>query len=122
MEDGDAPEIEIESPSPGLMALVQQLGDDAKAFAKAEAEWLKAEAGERAEIAKPAIIAILVGLALIFGVTMAVPVGVMLVLAPYIGNGLALLASLTLFLIVAGGLFLFGSRRIKAAFKPRNDA
>lgn len=121
MTETDAPEIEIETPPPGLKALFVQLGDDAKSFARAEADWLKAEAGERAGIAKPAIAAILVGVALLFGAVMAVPVGIMLILAPIIGAGWAMLASIGLFAAIAGLLFLFASQRLKRAFQPRSQ-
>ena len=121
MQEAPAPESDDYAPPPGLKALLVQLGEDAKDFARAEADWIRAEAGERADIAKPALLALLVGVGLVFGITTAIPVGVMLLLAPLIGPGLALLASTGAFLLIAGLLFTFGSQRMKVAFKPRDD-
>ena len=121
MQRNEAPEIDIETPPPGLQALVGQLKDDALAFAKAEGEWLKAEAGDRAGFAKPGLAAIGAGVALALGVVMAIPVGLMLVLTPLIGAGWSLLATVTAFLLIAAILIRFGGNRVKTAFKPRND-
>jgi hypothetical protein len=121
MQRDEAPEIDIETPPPGLQALVGQLKDDALAFAKAESEWLKAEAGDRAGVAKPGLAAIGAGLALALGVVMAIPVGLMLVLTPLIGAGWSLLAVVAAFLLISAILIRFGGNRVKTAFKPRND-
>ena len=102
---------------PSIAALLGQLSDDASNFAKAEAEYVRAQVGERANFAKPALGMIGMGIALLFGLTMAAPVGAMLVLAPLIGLGWAFGG------VMLGGALLaflslkFGVRRFKAALK-----
>jgi Putative Actinobacterial Holin-X, holin superfamily III len=100
-----------------LKALASQLGTDASAFAKAESQYLKAQLGERAGYAKPALVAIGAGIGLVFGVVMAVPVGLMLVLTPYLGAGWALLAVVAGSALIAALMLRFGIKRLKAALK-----
>lgn len=115
----DAPPDQIDPPGarPSVAALFGQLGDDATTFAKAEADYLRAQLGERANFAKPALGMIGAGIALLFGLTMAAPIGLILVLVPLIGPGWAFGC------IMLGGALLafvslkFGARRFKAAFK-----
>jgi Putative Actinobacterial Holin-X, holin superfamily III len=121
VSEADAPDIEILPERPGLKALAERLGKDAAAFAKAEGTYLKAQLGERADYAKPALFALVTGVALVFGVSTAMPVGVMLVLAPLIGAGWALLATLVLFVVLAALLMRFGAKRIKAALKKPEE-
>ncbi len=98
-------------------ALANQLGHDASAFAKAEGQYLKAQLGERADYAKPALIAFGAGVGLIFGTVMAVPVGLMLVLAPYLGTVWAFVAVVGASIVIGGLLIRYGVRRLKAALK-----
>ena len=117
MSEADAPDAEVVPERPGLKALAGQLGEDATAFAMAEGAYLKAQLGERADYAKPALAWLGIGIALAFGAWMAIPVGVVLALTPLIGAGWALLATIITFSTLAALLVRFGTRRIKAALK-----
>ncbi len=121
MSEFDAPDAEVLPERPGLKALASQLGEDATAFAKAEGAYLKAQLGERADYAKPALAAIGIGIALALGVWMAVPVGLMLVLMPLIGAAWALVVTLILFVGLAALLVRFGTNRIKSALKKPEE-
>ena len=118
MSEAAAPDPEEK---PALSRLFVELTRDASRFALAEVEYLKAQAGERAQFAVPGLIMFAVGVALTLGVTMAVPVGLILLLAPIIGTGLALLAVTALGLSIAAVLFKLGARRIRAVLKRPED-
>jgi Putative Actinobacterial Holin-X, holin superfamily III len=98
-------------------ALAMQLGSDASAFAKAEGQYLKAQLGERAGYAKPALIAFGAGVGLIFGGVIAIPVGLIWVLAPFLGAIWALISVVGISAIVGALLIRFGIKRVKAALK-----
>jgi protein-S-isoprenylcysteine O-methyltransferase Ste14 len=106
---------------PALSSLLVELTRDVKNFATAEVEYLKAQAGERAHFAVPGLIMIGVALALAMGVTMAVPVGLIWLLAPVIGAGWATLAVTLAGLAIAAILLKFGTRRVKAVLKRPED-
>ena len=100
-----------------LKSLLGELAVDAKAFARAEANYLKASAGARAQYAVPGVVLIMAAVALITGVIIALPVGLLLMLAPIIGAGWAIAAVIAVFLLVGGVLGLIGFKRIKSAMK-----
>lgn len=105
----------------GLAQMFVQLRDDATGFVTAEARYLKAQAGERASYAKPALIALGAGLAIALGAMIALPVGLVLVLAPLIGAGSALVAVTAGGLAIGGLLVWSGSRRLARALKAPED-
>jgi Putative Actinobacterial Holin-X, holin superfamily III len=119
MQDAPAPspEVEILPENLGLAALLGQLGNDAGDFARAEAAYLKAQVGERASYALPAIAMIGAGISLLSGVLIALLVGLMMILAPLIGTGLSVLAVTLGAALLAAGLLRFGTKRIKATLK-----
>lgn len=108
-------------PRPALSSLFVDLMRDANEFAKAEMAYLKAQAGERAHYAMPGFIMIGVAIAVATGVLMAIPVGCVLLLAPLIGVGWALLAVSIAGLLLAYAMIKLGSRRLKAVFKSPED-
>jgi hypothetical protein len=123
VQDAPAPsaEVEILPEKLGLAALLGQLGNDAGDFARAEAAYLKAQVGERASYALPAVAMIGAGLALMAGVLIALLVGLMMILTPLIGTGWSVLAVTFGTIVLASGLLHFGVRRIKATLKRPED-
>jgi len=121
MSDAPAPEIEVRPEDPGLKALAVQLADDATAFVVAETSYLKAELGERAGYAQPAIYAVGFGWALMLGTMLTLPFAIIMMLAPVIGIVWAVVAVSGGALVIGRLLALFGMRRIKASLKPRDE-
>ncbi len=118
MTDVPAPDLEDARERPGLPALLAQLGSDARAFAEAEVRWIKAEAGERASHAVPALVLIVSALALGSGALIALLIGLMLVLRPFAGTGGAVALVVAGSITIAALLGWAGNRRIKRAFRP----
>jgi hypothetical protein len=115
-------EPQVETPErPALSSLLVELTHDARSFAAAEVEYLKAQAGERAHFAVPGLIMIGAAVALAMGVSMAVPVGLIWLLAPLIGAGWSTLAVTLAGLAVAALLLKLGTRRVKAVLKRPED-
>jgi len=106
---------------PALSSLLVELTRDARSFATAEVEYLKAQAGERAHFAVPGLI--MIGVAIVFatGVLTALPVALIWLLAPIIGAGWAVLAITLSGLALAALLLKLGARRIKAVLKRPED-
>ncbi len=121
MADASLPESETGPGDPGLKELAVQLADDATAFVVAETSYLKAELGERAEYAQPAIYAVGFGWALMLGTMLTLPFALILMLAPVIGIVWAVVAVSGGALVIGRLLALFGMRRIKASLKPRDE-
>jgi uncharacterized membrane protein YqjE len=119
MSDAE-PQVEA-SERPALSSLLVELTHDARRFAAAEVEYLKAQAGERAHFAVPGLIMIGVAVALAMGVLMAVPVGLIWLFAPMIGAGWSTLAVSVVGVFIATLLFKIGTRRVKAVLKRPED-
>jgi Putative Actinobacterial Holin-X, holin superfamily III len=121
MPEPVANEIEAPGESPGIAALLSQLSGDARAFARAEANYLKAQAGERAAYAVPALAMLGVGLTLAAGSLIALLVGLIMVLAPLIGAGLATATVVGGAILIALLLLWAGSSRLRGAFKKPEE-
>ncbi len=121
MSDAQATDREASPDDQGLKALAVQLADDATAFVVAETSYLKAEFGERAEYAQPAIYAVGFGWALMLGTMLTLPFALILMLAPIIGIVWAVVLVSGGSLLVGRLLALFGMRRIKASLKPKDE-
>lgn len=121
MADAPPSEVEVGPGDPGLKELAVQLADDATAFVVAETSYLKAELGERAEYAQPAIYAVGFGWALMLGTMLTLPFALILMLAPVIGIVWAVVAVSGGALVIGRLLALFGMRRIKASLKPKDE-
>ncbi|MBK7285043.1 MAG: phage holin family protein [Sphingomonadales bacterium] len=121
MSDAQATDREASPEDQGLKALAVQLADDATAFVVAETSYLKAEFGERAEYAQPAIYAVGFGWALMLGTMLTLPFAIILMLAPIIGIVWAVVLVSGGSLLVGRLLALFGMRRIKASLKPKDE-
>ncbi len=106
---------------PGIPQLLGQLASDTGDFARTEIAFLRATAGERASYAMPGIIMVAVGTALASGSVVALLVGLVIWLAPAIGTGWAILASIGGSLIVAIILFRLGTARLKNTLKARGE-
>ncbi len=118
MNDAAPPEPEEK---PALASLLVELTNDASRFARAEVAYIKAQAGERAHFAVPGLAMFGVGIAIATGVLMAVPSGLIILLAPVIGTGWSILAVTAGGLIITAILFKLGARRIKAVLKRPED-
>lgn len=121
MSDAQATDRQASPEDQGLKALAVQLADDATAFVVAETSYLKAEFGERAEYAQPAIYAVGFGWALMLGTMLTLPFAIILMLAPIIGIAWAVVLVSGGSLLVGRLLALFGMRRIKASLKPKDE-
>ncbi len=106
---------------PALSSLLVELMHDARSFATAEVEYLKAQAGERAHFAVPGLIMIGVAIAFATGILTALPVALIWLLAPMIGAGWAVLTVTLSGLALAALLLKLGTRRIKAVLKRPED-
>ena len=60
--------------------LIKQLAGDAKDFARSEAVYLRAQLGERTAFAKPALLSLGIGVGVILGSAIVLPIGVMMAL------------------------------------------
>jgi hypothetical protein len=121
MPDDAAPLTAVSDDKPGIPQLLEQLASDTGDFARAEIAFLRATAGERASYAMPGIIMVAVGTALASGAVVALLVGLVIWLAPEIGTGLAILASIGGSLVVAIILFRLGTARLRNALKSRDE-
>jgi hypothetical protein len=100
-----------EPPSYGELA--KQLVEDAKAYAEAEIELIKAIAGAKARaLILPAVLFGIAALAALAGIT-ALAVGVVLALAKFLGPLLAGAVGLLIFGALAAGLGWYGAERMR---------
>jgi Putative Actinobacterial Holin-X, holin superfamily III len=106
---------------PPVKALFAQLASDTSAFAQAELGYLRAQAGERWRFAIPALAAMGVGVALMIAVMIALPLGLMIALAPLTGSFIAVLIIVVAGLMIGALLVRWSSQRIKAALKRPED-
>lgn len=106
---------------PDLVALVRQLRDDAKTFAEAEAQYIKAAARERVFHAAPGLGMIAAAGSLAAGALVALLFGLMQVIAPRIGQGAAVTVVVLMAVAISALLGWMGTRRIRGAFKRPED-
>ena len=100
-----------EPPSYGELA--KQLVEDAKAYAEAEIELVKAIAGAKARaLILPAVLFGIAVLAALAGIT-ALALGAVLALAKFLGPLLAGVAGLLIFGALAAGLGWYGAQRVR---------
>jgi hypothetical protein len=114
MADSDQPE-------PSVRALIGQLGADARAFARAEAAYVRAELGARASLLVPALIMIAVAGVLGLCALIALVLGLLLALAPYAGmlGATALISALAI--LVAFILYRLSAARFRSAFQKSDE-
>jgi Putative Actinobacterial Holin-X, holin superfamily III len=104
---------------PTLVALLGQLADDTREFARAEIAFLKAQTGERVGHAVPGVVAILVAVTMAFALIVAIIVTAMMALAAIWGAVIAILAVSTAVLLIAGFVGWWGTGRVRGALKAR---
>jgi Putative Actinobacterial Holin-X, holin superfamily III len=121
MTDTADPELPETPEKPTFSDLLGELSRDATNFARAEVDYLRAQAGERAHHAVPGLIMIGVAIALVSGVTMAVPVGLILLFAPLIGTGWAITVVSVTGVLIAVLLYHLGLRRMRTVLKRPED-
>lgn len=102
-----------------IVALLGQLAEDTRSFARAEIVFLKAQAGERVEHAMPGLVAIIMAMTLAIGVLIAVVVTAMVTLAAAWGAIGSILIVSTGTLLTAGLSGWWGIRRMRSAMKSR---
>jgi hypothetical protein len=105
----------------GIKDVVNQLIEDSRKFAEAEFTYLKANVGERASYAIPALVMLGLATALSAGAVIALIVGLMFLLAPVMTLFGAIVFITILSGIVAWLLFRAGSNRLKNTLKPRGE-
>lgn len=115
-----APDL-IDEPAkpPTLVALLGQLADDTRDFARAEIAFLKAQTGERVGHAVPGVVAILVAATMAMGLIVAIIVTAMVALAAIWGAFLAIIAVSLTVLLICGFAGWWGARRVRNASKAR---
>lgn len=121
MLEPTAPEIDPPAEPLGMAALLSKLSGDAAAFARAEVNYLRAQAGERAVYALPAFAMLGIGFALAGGSLIALLVGLIILLTPAIGAGYATIAVVGGAILLALLLLWAGTRRLRGAFKKPDE-
>jgi Putative Actinobacterial Holin-X, holin superfamily III len=104
---------------PPIKALLGQLVSDTSDFARAEIEFLRLQAGERANYAIPGLIMLGIAVALGFGSIIALLVGLILWLTPIIGAGWSTLLVILVALVITALLFKLGAARLRDATKAK---
>ena len=104
-----------------VRALIGQLGQDARAFAKAEADYIRAELGARASLLIPAFIMMIVAGVLGLGALIALLLGMMLALAPQLGILGGTLVVTLLTVLIAFILYRLSIARFRAAFQAKDE-
>ncbi len=117
----DADDHLTNEPKAGIRDVVTQLVDDTRNFAEAEFAYLKANVGERAHYAIPALVMLGIATALSAGAVIALVIGLMFLLAPYISLIGAIIFVTALASVTAWVLFRAGSNRLKNTLKPRAE-
>jgi cytosine/uracil/thiamine/allantoin permease len=106
---------------PSVKALLGQLMNDTSDFARAEFAHIRAQAGERANYAIPALFLLGASVAVGAATSVAIVLGLMLWLSLYV----SMLAAVAIMALVSAGLayllYQLGTKRLKNALKPRDE-
>ncbi len=121
MHDVVEPPVQDPDALPGLGALLGQLADDSRAFARAEFAFLRAEAGERVTHAVPGIALLVISIALALGTIGAMLVGLILLLATLLGLGWAVALVCGLASASAFACYRIGIARLRNALKTKEE-
>jgi Putative Actinobacterial Holin-X, holin superfamily III len=121
MQEAPPLDRESEADRPTLPQLLGQLASDTSAFAQAELDYLRAQAGERASYALPGLAMIGVAVALGFGAIVALLIGLVWLIGAKLGTGLAVVIVVGGASLATGLLINFGARRLRDALKPRSE-
>lgn len=103
---------------PSARVLLRQLVDDGVNYARAQADYVKAELGERSAFVVPGIVLVGGAVALALALIVALIVVGMVWLGVAIGFGWAVLALTLATLLIILLLLRAGSRQFKKAFRP----
>lgn len=101
--------------------LLGQLVNDTSDFARAEFVHIRAQAGERANYAIPALLLLGASIAVGAASMVAVVLGLMLWLSTYVSMLAAILIVAALAAGLAYLLYRLGTKRLKNALKPRDE-
>jgi hypothetical protein len=102
----------------GVRALIGQIGADARAFALAEADYIRAELGARASLVVPALVMIAVAAVLGFGLLVTALIGAMMALTPLLTLGGAIAVVTLSAALIALILVRLAMVRLRKAFQP----
>ena len=116
MPTGESPTPE--PPRPSLAELAQQLVDDTTAFVRAEVALYRAQAGRKALSAGIAVGLLGGALVLAQGAVFALLVGLIIVLAPSLGTGWAIVVVVMSAILIAAILAKVGIDRFIALLEP----
>ena len=103
---------------PDARTLLRQLAEDATAYARAEADFLKAELGDRTAHLAPALALYAMAAILALGLVLGVIVAATLWAASFIGFGWAMAACIALLGLAIWLLVRAGGRHIAAMLRP----
>ncbi len=119
MTDEPLPVIDAEKPT--IKMLLGQLASDTSEFARAEIDYLRAQAGERASFALPGLVMLGVAAALGFGSIIALLVGLMWLIGASLGTGWAILIVIGTAMSLTLILGQMGVSRLRDAVKAREE-
>ncbi len=105
------------SPELSVRALIGQLAQDARSFAQAEAEYVRAELGARASLLVPALVMLICAAVLGFGALITLLLGLAMALARLIGALAASFVVVLLALALAFLLYRVAVMRLRRAFQ-----
>ena len=112
----DEPPVDTEAPSTG--GILHQLVEDGATYARAQADYVKAELGERSAFILPGLALAGIALALALALIVALIIVAMVWLSGAIGFGWAVAAMTSILLAVILLLFRASSRQFKKVFRP----
>ncbi len=119
--DVDEEEAAAPDDPPGVRALLGQLVTDTSDFARAEFAHIRAQAGERANYAIPALFLLGASVAVGAAASVALVLGLMLWLSAYVSMLAAVVIVSLLSAALAYLLYRLGTKRLKNALKPRDE-
>jgi Putative Actinobacterial Holin-X, holin superfamily III len=117
----DEPSPISEAAKPTIKMLLGQLANDTSDFARAEIDYLRAQAGERASFALPGLLMVGVAAALGFGAIIALLIGLIWLIGERLGMGWALLIVIGAAIASTVLLGQMGAARLRNALKARDD-
>jgi Putative Actinobacterial Holin-X, holin superfamily III len=106
---------------PSVKALLGQLATDTGDFARAEFAHVRAQAGERANYAIPALFLLGASVAVGAAAMVALVLGLMLWLSAYVSMLAAVVTVTVAAAVCAYVLYRLGTKRLKNALKPRGE-
>ena len=114
--DAEQPPTDFDGPS--VRALIGQLVDDSKAYARAEMAYVRAELGDRTAHVGPAVGLFAGAVTLVFAAIVAALVGITIWIGLAIGMGWAILIVTVATIAIAYGLVRISLRHVREITRP----